>query len=135
VPRAKLAVIGDIPGYELAFINDLGSRIDEARLGGYEFVGRGEITLAVGAGTGVTSDNSDLGDRISMVVGTDKKTGTPYRAYLMKIKKEFKDENRAILGGMRKKRLGSIKRGQASAVDDKFYIPDGTPISISSKKS
>lgn len=128
VPRQKMQVLGEIPGWELAWINDVGGRIEEARLGGYEFVLRNEITLAVGA-EAVVPHNKELGERISIIVF--KKTGE--KAYLMKIRKEHKDENRAIIRGVREKRLQSIIRGQATAVDKNFYVPSHTPIKISTK--
>lgn len=130
VPRQKMTVLGEIPGWLIAWINDVGGRIEEARLGGYEFVRRDEIQLAVGA---VTPVNGDLGDRISMIVGTLKNTGAPIRAYLMKIRVEHAEENAAILKAIREKRLASIKRGQTTGVDKNFYIPKDNPIKISSK--
>lgn len=141
VPRAKMAVLGEIPGWCLAWINDTGGRIEEARLGGYEFVGRNEITLAVGS---VTPLNSDLGNRISMVVGTEKQTGAPKRAYLMKIRVEHKEENQAILRSIREKRFNSIARRGDAVAGDKYYAADGSnpfgnsaasPIKMSTRKS
>lgn len=129
IPRAKLAVMGEIPGYEIAWINDIGGRIDEAVAGGFEFVSRKEIHLAVGAE--VTPSNSDLGDRISMVVGSIKQTGAPLRAYLMKLKKEYADENRQILKDRREQRMKSIERGKASPLGENFYVPSHTPIKFS----
>jgi len=136
VPRSRMSVIGELPGYTLAWINDLGGRLEEAQLGGYEYVKRGEIRLAVGMDGDVTPHNSDLGDRISMIVGTHGKVnGEPLRAYLMKIRNEYREESRQILRDIRNKRLASIKRGQASALpDNSFYVPNQTPIRISSKK-
>jgi len=128
VPRQKMQVLGEIPGWELAWINDVGGRIEEAQLGGYEFVARSEITLAVGA-EAVTPHNKELGDRISIIVF--KKIGE--KAFLMKIRKEHKDENRAIIKGMRENRLRSILRGETTAVDKNFYVPNHTSIKISTK--
>lgn len=132
VPRSKLAVLGEIPGYHLQWINDTGGRIDEARAGGFEFVTRNEIHLAPGAS--VTPLNSDLGDKVSMVVGTMKQTGASLRAYLMKIRNDYKDEDRKILKDRRELRMASIKRGQATAVDENFYVPQNSPIKISNRK-
>lgn len=135
VPRSRLSVIGSIPGYTLAWINDAGGRIEEAQLGGYEFVKRNEIRLAVGMDGDVTPHNSDLGDRISMIVGVQGNKGNePLRAYLMKIRNEYREESRQILRDIRNKRLGSIKRGQAVPVDNTFYVPGHSPIRISTKK-
>lgn len=132
VPRSKLAVLGEIPGFHMQWINDVGGRIEEAQAGGYEFVSKSEIHLAPGAS--VTPVNSDLGDRVSMVVGTMKQTGASLRAYLMKIRNEYKNEDRKILSDRRELRMASIKRGRAVDVDDNFYIPSGSPIKISNRK-
>lgn len=126
VPRAKMSVIGEIPGYALAWINDVGSRIHEARLGGYDFVRPTEITVASGA---EVVPNGALGDRISIVAF--KKTGE--RAYLMKIRREHLEENQQILRKTRETRLESIKGGRAAMVDKNFYIPQHSPIKISHK--
>jgi hypothetical protein len=127
VPRTKLEVIGEILGYDLAWINDVGGRIQEALLGGYEFVRPDEIVLAVG---NVVPTNKELGDRVSVIAF--KKTGE--KAFLMKIRKEFKEENRQMLRQMREKRLGSIVRGQTVPTDRNFYVPGHTPIKLSTKR-
>ncbi len=133
VPRSKLAVHGEIPGYHIQWINDTGGRIEEAQAGGFSFVSRNELQLA--PGHSLAENNSDLGDRISMVVGTIKNTGAGYRAYLMKIRNEHKDEDRKILSDRRKARMDSIKRGQVTPLDRNFYVPDSTPIRISNRNS
>lgn len=107
VPRAKMSVIANLPGYFLAWINDDGGRLEEAQLGGYEFVARDEIILA----PGVTPTNSDQGSKVSMIVGRTKEGG-PQRAYLMKIRNEWKEEARDILKDVRRKRMHAIKRGR-----------------------
>lgn len=106
VPRQKMAVIADLPGMFLAWINDDGGRIEEAQMGGYEFVARDEIILC----PGVTPTNSDQGSKVSMIVGKTKEGG-PMRAYLMKIRNEWKEEAREILRDLRRKRTGQIRRG------------------------
>ncbi len=129
IPRSKLAVLGEIPGFYLQWIDDSGGRILEAQAGGFEFVQRNEIHLAPGAD--VTPLNSDLGDKISMIVGANKMTGAPKRSFLMKIRQEFKDEDTKILSDRRKKRMEQIERGQAATTDGNFYIPNHGQIKIS----
>jgi hypothetical protein len=124
VPRVKTSVLGNIPGYEVSWINDIGSRIQMALMGGYEFISPSEIDLAVGA-SGVTPDSSDLGDKISMIVGT-LDNGNSLRAYLMKIPIEYKEENRAYFAEQRNKRLMSIQRRQSEVSGSKFYSADGS---------
>jgi hypothetical protein len=132
VPRSKLAVLGEIPGYCLKWIDDIGGRIEEAQAGGYEFTSKREIHLAPGAE--VVPLSSDLGDRLSMIVGTNRQTGTAKRSYLMKIRNEFRDEDKKYFTDLREKRMNSIKRGQVSPIDRNFYFPNGNPINISKQE-
>jgi hypothetical protein len=129
IPRSKLAVLGEIPGFYIQWIDDIGGRILEAQAGGFEFVQNNEIHLAPGAD--VTPLNSDLGDRISMIVGTNRITGAPKRSFLMKIRQEHKDEDRKILSDRRAARMAQIKRGQTVPTDGNFYIPTTGQIKIS----
>lgn len=86
-PRSKLAVEGKDPNYAYRWVNDQGGRIQQAEQADYEFVGAGEVTV----GSGVDR-NSEVGDRVSQIVGT-KEDGSPMRAYLMRIKREFYEED------------------------------------------
>lgn len=89
IPRAKLA-IPDMPGYVGRVINDIPGRLAAAIEGGYEFVSR-EDAPNWGADE-VTPGNSDPGTKVSRVVGTNP-DGTPLRGYLMRIRKEWYDED------------------------------------------
>lgn len=130
VPRARMSVIGDIPGHFLAWIHDDGGRIEEALLSGYQHVQKGEVLLAVG----VVPSDSDLGSGISMVVGRNTQGG-PLRAHLMKIPNEYREEAREYMREIRRKRMGSIKRGQMGLNGERnMYVPDHTNISISTKR-
>lgn len=80
VPRRKLEVPMEIPGYHLSIINDDGGRINQAQQGGYEFVSPNEV--------GVSSNDS----QVKYIVGK-KEDGSPMTAYLMKIKQEWRDED------------------------------------------
>ena len=127
VPRQKMSVIADLPGYFLAWINDDGGRIEEAQMGGYEFTAREEIIMC----PGVTPANSDSGSKVSMIVGKTKEGG-PMRAYLMKIRVEWKEEAREILRDLRRKRIETIKRGQMGLNGAKGIRPvSHSPISLS----
>ncbi len=129
VPNVRPSI--EIPGHDVSYINDLDGHIERALAGGYEFVTRTEINLP--PSLEVFSPNSDLGERVSHVAGT-LKSGHSYRAYAMKIRKEFKDEDRSILRQRRSTRLASIKQGRATNdVDRNFYVPQGSPISIGDK--
>lgn len=127
VPRQKMSVIADLPGYFLAWINDDGGRIEEAQMGGYEFTAREEIILC----PGVTPGNGDLGSKVSMIVGKTKEGG-PMRAYLMKIRNEWKEEAREIIRDIRRKKMEAIKRGTMGLDGKKeTYVPGHSPISVS----
>lgn len=87
VPRLRLAVKFDIPGYHLCWQNDDGG-VENAQDSGYEFVTRGETE----AEDGVEPSNIDMADKIKQKVGTTD-SGQPLYAYLMKIKQEWFEED------------------------------------------
>lgn len=74
--------------YHVRWINDQQGRIHSAEAGGYEFCTPEEAT-SLGEGA-IHQENSDLGTRVSKVVD---RHGT--RAYLMKIRKDWYDEDQA----------------------------------------
>lgn len=75
-------------GLVCRWVNDADGRVERALAGGYEFA-RQEEARSVGA-MELHQDNSDIGGKVSKVVSR----GEPIiRAYLMKIKKEFYDED------------------------------------------
>jgi hypothetical protein len=86
----KLDVITEIPGYQLRWFNDAPGRVDRAQTGGWEFVTNGEV--AQGDTNRVVERNSDVGNKIRAIVGTTD-MNDPLYAYLMKIKKEWFDED------------------------------------------
>jgi hypothetical protein len=91
VPRLRLAVKFEIPGYHLCWQNDDGG-VENAIDSGYEFVTRGETETE----QGVEPSNIDMGDKIKQKVGTLEGGGALY-AYLMKIKQEWHEEDMAEL--------------------------------------
>lgn len=92
-PQAKLATPA-IPGFHLHWVNDYPGRILQAQQGGYEFVEKDEtfVNTRDFAGSSEESGSTDLGTRVSVVVGTSEK-GEPLRAYLMKIREEWYEED------------------------------------------
>lgn len=75
------------PGYHGHWINDEGSRIQDALAGDYQFMlGKEPV------GSGAENRDSDLGQYTSQIVGT-KEDGSPLRAYWMVIKKEWYEED------------------------------------------
>lgn len=78
------------PNYVYRWVNDGGTRIQNALEGGYEFVSA-ETAGQIGV-RDVIPTNTDLGSGVSMVV----ERGTGRRAFLMRIPKEFYDEDQAV---------------------------------------
>lgn len=87
----KLSVMTEIPGYQLRWFNDTPGRIDAAvSRSWWDFVMQDEIALA--DTNKVIDRNSDIGNKVRAIVGvTDQ--NEPMYAYLMKIKKEWFDED------------------------------------------
>lgn len=112
-PNLPLPVIkGHVPRW----FNDEENRLPRAQDAGWEFVAPDEFPSF--RASSQVAPNSDLGSRISVVCGTDEQ-GKSVRAYLMKIKKEWYDEDastkmasinetdRAIHGGRLHPHVGS----------------------------
>jgi hypothetical protein len=89
----KLSVGNQIAGYHMHIFNDEPGRIEEALAVGYEFVLPDEVG---GVTTNVVSRNTDIGDKVRFLVGTNAKAEPQY-AYLMKIQQEFYEEDQAAL--------------------------------------
>lgn len=87
IGNQKMAV-PEMPGYALRWVNDAAGRIHQMQSNDWEFVDQKEYGDAAGA----EILNTDLGTRISLVVGTQE-DGSPLRAYLMKIRKEWYEED------------------------------------------
>lgn len=101
----------------------LESNIPAMMQGGYEFVDQSEARLVQ---TGLANDksisgNTDLGTRVSMVGSLSGTAGNgPERAYLMKLRQEWRDEDRAEIDAKNAGILGSIFKGET------IFAPDGT---------
>lgn len=126
VARLKLAV-PELPGYKLRWINDGEGRMQMAQMGGYEFVSSEEVPAF--GDPDIDNVNRDLGARVSRVV--NKQTGE--RAYLMKLKKEFYEEDQKAKTAKVEETDLLIKRGKLEDGDSR-YIPDkGKGISIETR--
>lgn len=91
--EAKLRIGNQIEGHKLHIFNDEPGRIELALSVGWEFVTPDEVG---GTATNVVSRNTDIGDKVRFLVGTDGK-GEPLYAYLMKIQLEFYEEDQKTL--------------------------------------
>lgn len=107
VPMRKME-LPEIPGFHVHWINDYPGRVEQAQDGGYEFVAREEVRLNE---RGPTPTDTDLGSRVSMVVGSNG-DGTPLRAYAMKIKNEWYEEDQKVLQNRNNQIDESIRRGK-----------------------
>lgn len=96
-PMAKLTT-PDIPGYHLHWINDYPGRINQAIRAGYQFVEQEEVHVNSRDIAGDRSEfgGTDLGTRVSIVVGTDDK-GKELRGYLMKIRSEWYTQDQSVI--------------------------------------
>jgi hypothetical protein len=127
--EAKLRIDRQIEGFHLHIFNDTAGRIDQALSVGYSFVTEDEVG---GTTTNVVSRNTDIGDKVRFLVGTNG--NEPQYAYLMKIQDEFYNEDQmslqskndavdaAILGGK------MTKEGHTT---EGFYTPKGSGIRMS----
>lgn len=98
LPTLKLA-IPEIPGYVCHWFRGNQQRINQALQAGYEFVERGEVEVNhAGLANSYDSDgNSDLGTRVSVSAGSEGDSDNTSRLYLMKIRKEFWEEDEAAV--------------------------------------
>ena len=111
--RTKLQVDDTIKGYVLRWFNDMD--------GGYEFVNPSEVPrLGQGA---LHQDNSDVNSKVSKVVSRGE---PPIRAYLMKIKKEWYDEDQAAKESQNAQVDEALRSGSPGGnVVDNQYVPKG----------
>ena len=101
------------------WFNDEPGRHDRAVSAGYEFVNSVEV-LGVGDKE-VHGGNSDIGSRVSRIVGKAE-GGEPVRATLMKIKREWYDEDQAA------------KESQNALIDNALRSGDNPGVATVEKK-
>ena len=113
--RQRLSVSEDQKedGYVYRWMNDTPGRLEQAEQAGYEYVDN-----AKAGDTG--ESNTDLGSRTSAVV--DKREGT--RAYLMRIRKEWYDEDQAAKESVNKQVDDAILGGKVAESEGQ-YVPSG----------
>ncbi len=119
--EGKLRVNHEIEGYHLHIFNDTPGRIDQALDVGYEFVSPNEVG---GVGVNTVSRNTDIGDKIRFLVGTDG--NNPQYAYLMKIRKEFYDEDQQAIQERVDATDAAIRQGKLTKeghTTEGFYVP------------
>lgn len=121
VQHSRLTVANPDPNYVYRWVNDDGrGRIDRATAGGYEFV---QADSDQKVGTGSADGNSDVGSRVSRIVGTQE-GGAGMRAYLMRIKREWYEQDQKAKQALVDQIDSAIKRGDAHrSGDDNRYVP------------
>ncbi len=99
--RGPQAISGDKdPNYVYRFVNDTGSRIHNFKQAGYELVEDNELAV----GDARVSDASDFGSA-KRVVSNDGTT-----SYLMRIKKEWYDEDQAVKAATLREQEAAMKQ-------------------------
>ena len=130
----KLQVLTEIPGYDLRWFNDTPGRLQQAQQGGWEFVGKDEIVRP--EGNKVVDTNSSTDSRHSAVAGV-LDNNTPLNMYLMKIRKEFREEDQLEAQGRIDETEAQMVRGQGMSADriGPTYLPDNKKQALEIKRS
>jgi len=103
----------DKEGYRPHWFNDEYGAIQRAEAAGYVFV-KPEEARSVGGGE-IHQDNSDLSrDRVSKIVS---RGNPPVRAYLMKIKREYYQEDRESNEEVNRQVDQALRQGNAGGAD------------------
>lgn len=113
IQRGPQSIAGDKdPNYVYRFVNDTGSRISNYQSAGYEFVEDKELVV----GDSRVFDPSDLGS-VKRVTSND---GTV--SFLMRIKKEFYDEDQAKKAALIDETEQAMKRDASQGMYGKLTI-------------
>ena len=111
-----------MPGYHMRWFNDVGDRIEKAKQAGYTHI----LKAGVKVGNGPESGHTDLGSVVSRPVGVQS-DGTPLRAYGMKIKEEWYNEDQARKSRAIKETEAQILRGNLPGNEgdtSNRYVPE-----------
>ncbi len=104
------------PDYSYRWVNDYGTRIQDAMNGGYEFVSA-EKAGQIGV-RDVVPTNTDLGTGVSMVV----ERGTGRRAFLMRIPMDLYLEDQKMKQSEVDKVDQAIKRGAVQGLEGRTRV-------------
>lgn len=130
----KLNVLTEVPGFVLRWFNDTPGRIDTAvGRAGWEFVEQDEIALE--DTNRVIERNSDIGNKVRAIVGTTDQN-TPLYAYLLKIRKEWFEEDRQdATSKIRESEKEMIRQGglNSDRIQEK-YLPDQRKAALTMKR-
>lgn len=111
--RGPQAIAGEKnPEFEYRFVNDTGSRIQNFKAAGYEFVTGDDLIV----GDNRVSDATDLGSA-KRVISNDGTT-----SYLMRIKKEWYEEDQASKAAAIKEQEAAMKQEASTGMYGKLNI-------------
>ena len=111
--RGPQAIAGEKnPEFEYRFVNDTGSRIQNFKAAGYEFVTGDDLIV----GDNRVSDATDLGSA-KRVISNDGTT-----SYLMRIKKEYYEEDQASKAAAIKEQEAAMKQEASTGMYGKLNI-------------
>lgn len=121
-PRRKLSFDNQDPNYVYRWVNDAPGRLQSAEAGGYEYVTIAEAQSGVGD-SDMRNEDTGMGEKINAVV--DRRTGQ--RAYLMKIKRQWYEEDQAEKSKSLDEFDDQLRRvqDQYSSGVERRYIPEG----------
>jgi len=120
--RTKLQVDEKMPGYVLRWFNDVDGRIEQAIRGGYVYVSPDEVS-SLGQGA-IHEQNSDVNAKVSKIVSKGKRDSV--RAFLMKIKQEWYDEDQAAKEEKNAEIDRALMKGEPGGnVVENQYVPKG----------
>ena len=122
--RQRLSVREKDPNYVYRWVNATEDRLERAQAGGYVFVEKDELTEKLGEGQ-IHQENTDLNSRVSKIVS--KGETAPIRAYLMKIKKSWYEQDQKAKEALTDEVDQAIMRGRAggAAIDNQYTPRDG----------
>ena len=111
----------DEAGWKPRWINNKDGRIQQAQAGGYEYVKRSE---ASSIGMHTVTGNKNMNGKVSLIVS--KGEAQPIEAFLMKIKKEFYQEDKVEKSRKNAELDSTLRAGQPGGnVVDNQYVPEG----------
>ena len=119
--RKRLHVEETFPGYVPYWFNDQDGNLERAEAAGYVYVTRDEVP-SLGQGQ-LHQENTDLNSKVSKVVSR----GEPViRAYLMKIKKSWYEQDKQLKEEKNERVDEALRQGTPSGnIVDNQYVPKG----------
>lgn len=114
--RKRLQIDQKFPGYHIRWFNDQDDRIQRALDAWWEHVKKKEVGQV--GDKDVSNGNTDVNSNVSRVVGRTR-DNQPIRAYLMKIKDELYQEDKAKKEETNRLVDEAIRAGKAGGADVK----------------